>query len=349
MSSSSGPALAAGPVRAGCNIPERPRGERLLLQGEWLGFGPTGLPPVQQTGPARITPARRRAYSAPAMKSHSSFQSARRALIVTSLSLLVGAGTALAQSQGSKDYSSSSSSSNGTSTGSNSYGSSASGNRDTTSTTSTTGAMNNSGAKLGFMDKRFVTKAAEGGQAEVQIAQLAASQASSADVKSFAQKLVSDHTAVNQELMSLASSKGVTLDKDDGQDRAYKRLAKKSGADFDREFVEHMIDDHEKDIKMFEKASTDAKDMEVRNFAAKHLADLRSHLTQAQSLRASVMPTGRDSENSGRADYGTSATPSSSTSSSTAPSSSTPKSTTPNSTTDSSSTSGSSTTKSGTK
>jgi len=105
---------------------------------------------------------------------------------------------------------------------------------------------------------------------------------------------------VNEELTSLASSKGVKLDKDDGKDRAYTRLAKKSGADFDREFVEHMIDDHEKDIKMFEKAANDAKDTDIRSFASKHLADLKSHLQIAQNLRSSVMPTGREDETSGR-------------------------------------------------
>jgi len=167
--------------------------------------------------------------------------------------------------------------------------------------TSGTGSMNSSGGKLGFMDRHFVTKAADDGQAEVQLAQLAASQASNSEVRSFAQKLVDDHTAVNQELMGIASSKGVKLDKDDAQDRTYRRLAKKSGSDFDREFIEHMIDDHEKCIKMFEKASNDAKDTEIRGFASKHLADLKDHLARAQSLRQTVMPTGREDDNSGRA------------------------------------------------
>lgn len=157
-----------------------------------------------------------------------------------------------------------------------------------------------SSAKLSWGDRRFVTKAAEGGQSEVQAAQLAAQRATNPDVKTFAQKLVDTHTKVNSELMGLAQQKNVKLDADDNKDRAYNRLNKKAGSEFDQEFVEHMIDEHEKDIKMFEKAASDAKDAEVRAFASKHVSHLRAHLEQAQNLRQSVMPTGRSEDGSAR-------------------------------------------------
>jgi len=151
------------------------------------------------------------------------------------------------------------------------------------------------------MDRRFVTKAADDGNDEIALAKLAAERATNPEVKSFAQKLVDDHTQVASELSGIASQKNVKIDKDNDKDRTYKRLSKKSGADFDQEFVEHMIDEHEKDIKMFEKAANDAKDPDVKAFASKHVDHLRSHLQQAQSLRQSVMPTGRMDKNSGRA------------------------------------------------
>ncbi len=155
--------------------------------------------------------------------------------------------------------------------------------------------------KLAWGDRRFVHKAAEDGRAEVQLAELAAQRASHAEVKSFAQKLVDQHSKVNSELTDIAGQKNVKLEDDDDKDRAYKRLSKKSGHEFDQEFVEHMIDEHEKCIRMFEKASTDAKDSDVRAFAAKHLDHLRSHLQEAQGLRQAVMPTGRMDDSSGRA------------------------------------------------
>ena len=157
------------------------------------------------------------------------------------------------------------------------------------------------GDKLSWGDRRFVSKAVDDGKAEVQLAELAAQRASHAEVKSFAQKLVDQHTQVNSELTSIAAQKNVKLDDDDDKDRTYQRLSKKSGHEFDQEFVEHMIDEHEKCIRMFEKASTDAKDSDVRAFASKHLEHFRGHLQEAQSLRQSVMPTGRMDDNSGRA------------------------------------------------
>lgn len=277
-----------------------------------------------------------------------SFPHGHRALIASAMIMLVGAATAAAQSGGAAgttssgstqtnpptDTSSSSSttgrtygtgqtdtsgrstspgstygtgSQTGTTTGS-TYGS----DRTTTASGTTTGS-----ARLSWSDRRFVTKAADGGHDEIQLAQLAAQRATNTEVRSFAQKIVDDHTKVNSELMSIASQKNVKVDKDDDKDRAYKRLSKKTGSEFDQEFVEHMIDEHEKDIKQFEKAAKDAKDPDVRSFASKHVADLRSHLQQAESLRQSLMPTGRMDDSSGRSTPGATTTPDTSTSTTT--------------------------------
>jgi putative membrane protein len=244
--------------------------------------------------------------------------------------VLIGAATAFAQTSGAGSTSTTGSgadTSRRTQSGSTSPGStgtydtgktSTSGARsDTTGTTSTsrdtygTGTTTSTATgrdKLSWGDRRFVTKAADGGQAEVQLAELAAQRATNPEVKSFAQKLVDDHTKVNSELMSIASQKNVKVDVDDDKDRAYKRLNKKSGSEFDQEFVEHMIDEHEKDVKMFEKAASDAKDPEIRAFASKHVSHLREHLQQAQSLRQSVMPTGRTDDTSGRSTPGATTT-----------------------------------------
>jgi predicted outer membrane protein len=66
-------------------------------------------------------------------------------------------------------------------------------------------------AEVSSSDRRFVTEAAEAGQAEIAHSQLALQRATNEDVKRFAQRMVDDHTKTNQELMQLASSKGITL------------------------------------------------------------------------------------------------------------------------------------------
>jgi putative membrane protein len=151
-----------------------------------------------------------------------------------------------------------------------------------------------SSGKLGWMERRWVNKVADSGTTELNLAKLATEKASNPEVKSFAQKLVDDHTKVQDELKSLASQKNVELDVEDlGSDRAHKRLSKKSGMEFDQEFVEQMVDMHEADVKLFEKAASDGKDPALKSFAAKHVDHLRQHLQQAESLRSTIVPTGR--------------------------------------------------------
>lgn len=67
-------------------------------------------------------------------------------------------------------------------------------------------------------------------------------------------------------------------------DRHYRTLSKKSGEEFDRSYVDMMVDQHEDDVKLFERAAKDAQDPEVRAFASRHLSSLQAHLEQAQNL-----------------------------------------------------------------
>ena len=60
-------------------------------------------------------------------------------------------------------------------------------------------------------DQHFMKEAAQGGMAEVELGQLAAERASSAEVKEFAQRMVKDHSQANDQLKQIASQKGVTL------------------------------------------------------------------------------------------------------------------------------------------
>ena len=60
-------------------------------------------------------------------------------------------------------------------------------------------------------DKTFMKKAAEGGLLEIQASQIAVQKTQDSQVKSFADKMVTDHTKAGDELNALAQSKGVTL------------------------------------------------------------------------------------------------------------------------------------------
>jgi putative membrane protein len=136
-------------------------------------------------------------------------------------------------------------------------------------------------------DRKFIQNAAESGMFEVQVSQLAASKATDAQVKSFASMLVDHHTAANNELVKIANAKGVELPAAPPRSmrRDIEKLGKKSGAEFDKDFVREVgIKAHEKDIKLFEKASKDVKDAELKAFVDKTLPTLREHLAKAQQL-----------------------------------------------------------------
>lgn len=149
-----------------------------------------------------------------------------------------------------------------------------------------TGTRNTPAKKLDRKDRKFIDDAAEGGMTEVQMGQLAQSKATDPNVKSFAGMLVDQHTAANNELTKIANAKGVELPAapKHSHRRDIEKMGKKSGSEFDRDYVRYEIKDHEKDIKKFEKAARDLKDPDVKAWAGKTLPTLREHLAAAQKL-----------------------------------------------------------------
>lgn len=127
-------------------------------------------------------------------------------------------------------------------------------------------------------DKDFIQTAGTGGKAEVKLAEAAVKQGHSSEVKTFAEKLVKDHTAANTELTTLAKTKNIEIPPcPEKEKEKHEALLKKKGADFDAAFLAEMEKCHQKDIALFEKASKEASDADVKAFAAKTLPVLKSH------------------------------------------------------------------------
>jgi putative membrane protein len=163
----------------------------------------------------------------------------------------------------------------------------------TAATTSSQGAGNSDSAatagqrRVDRADRDFMEKAAHSGFAEVESSRLAMEKATSPEIRAFAEQMVKDHTQTNQELAALAQARGVKLP--DGpsmvQKGKMKLLSTADGADFDRRYAESMgIEAHRDTIELFEKASRNAKDAEIKAFAAGKLPALRHHLEMAQQL-----------------------------------------------------------------
>lgn len=135
-------------------------------------------------------------------------------------------------------------------------------------------------------DKTFMTKAAEGGLAEVQLGQLAQQNGQSQEVKDFGQRMVTDHTKANDQLKQIASQKSVTLPtQPSSHDQAeYNRLQKLQGDAFDKAYSKMMVSDHKKDISEFKHEAMSGSDPDVKGFASQTLPTLEDHLSMAEKM-----------------------------------------------------------------
>jgi putative membrane protein len=141
-------------------------------------------------------------------------------------------------------------------------------------------------ANMTSQDRDFIMEAAMGGLMEVELGRVAADKGMSAEVKQFGQRMVDDHSKANSELMSLASSKGITLPTalDEKHQKEVTKLSAMSGAELDRAYSKMMLSDHTKDVAAFEKQSTRGADADLKAFAAKTLPTLQEHLQMAKAL-----------------------------------------------------------------
>jgi putative membrane protein len=140
--------------------------------------------------------------------------------------------------------------------------------------------------RLSAVDKQFMIQAAQGGLAEVQLAQMAKQKASSPAVLQFAQQMIDDHTPANQELMAIATQKGVALPKTIGpQNQAVKRsLSKLSGKAFEQAYIRAAgVQAHTQQAAVFQKEVQQGRDQDVKAFATKILPTVKDHLRMARA------------------------------------------------------------------
>jgi putative membrane protein len=152
------------------------------------------------------------------------------------------------------------------------------------------------GQNVARVDRRFMEEAAVSGQFALQAAQLARTKSGDPAVKDYADVMVDYRTSANRELMALAQSKGLELS--NAPSRAMRReieeLGKKMGGEFDEEFVRKVgVKEHEKEIKRYQEASKNVKDMQLKTWIDKALPTLEQHLAQAQKLPQSQASSAR--------------------------------------------------------
>jgi putative membrane protein len=155
----------------------------------------------------------------------------------------------------------------------------------TTATTTPTTA-----STVGVADTAFVREARVDNLFETRLGGLALQRASNSAVKQFAQQMVTDHTRMGNEWASLAARSGmrITPALDATQQQTISRLTSLTGADFDRQYMGTMVQDHQLAVSTFQSLGPSAQSADVRQLAANGLPALQQHLTMAQQVANQV-------------------------------------------------------------
>lgn len=152
------------------------------------------------------------------------------------------------------------------------------------------GASEVNPSELSLVDQNFLTTAAASGLLEMTAAKAADDRATRAEIRAYAKTLVDDHAEIHADLRALAARKNLSLPTEigAGQTPTLEALLNARGDDFDRMFLQTLgISEHRSSVALFEKATREASDADVKAFAAKALPTLREHLATAQKLAGS--------------------------------------------------------------
>jgi putative membrane protein len=135
-------------------------------------------------------------------------------------------------------------------------------------------------------DRDFVWKAGDGQMLETALGERAAEQATSADVKQFGRMIAKYSTLAGDRLLEIARNNNleVPTDMDRADWVALLHLSEMKGRDFDREYMNQVIKDHEHNVKLFERLANEADNPDLRNYARQTIPALRDHLRMARDI-----------------------------------------------------------------
>jgi putative membrane protein len=135
-------------------------------------------------------------------------------------------------------------------------------------------------------DKMFVKKAMQGSMAEVQLGQLTLQKSQNEQVKQFAQRMIDDHTKLNDQMKPVAQQLGVDapteVSKKDKQVMA--KLQALSGSAYDQAYIKDMVKDHKQDLSEFQMEASSGQDQTVKDAATQGSKVIAQHLQMAQQM-----------------------------------------------------------------
>jgi len=142
-------------------------------------------------------------------------------------------------------------------------------------------------SELNDEDQRFLENAIQGSYAEIEGSKLALEKTENQEVKHFAQMMIEDHGKMLEEAQELARNKKLTPPTEPSvmQRTEVTGMKALTGGAFDAMYVNRIgVASHEATVEMFEKASREAQDPDVKAMASKTLPKLQEHLKAARAL-----------------------------------------------------------------
>ncbi|HSR19153.1 MAG TPA: DUF4142 domain-containing protein [Ignavibacteriaceae bacterium] len=139
-------------------------------------------------------------------------------------------------------------------------------------------------------DRKFIKKAVIGGMMEVELGKYAQQNAASQSVKDFGKMMETDHSKAIDELKSLAQKNNFTVpDKmDEKHMDKVENLKAQKGGDFDKAYMDMMVEDHEKNIDKFQGALNRVQNSELKDWISKTLPTIKNHLAQAKKINDQI-------------------------------------------------------------
>ncbi|HEY8048392.1 MAG TPA: DUF4142 domain-containing protein [Ramlibacter sp.] len=136
-------------------------------------------------------------------------------------------------------------------------------------------------------DRDFALTAALANMTEIGASQMAPRHTSSPDVLDLAGTINRDHTMALNQLMAIMQARGMPVPGDiaPSQRHLMDKLGTDYGYEYDRDFVRRVgIRQHENDIAAFQQQMPSLSDPALRDWAARTLPHMQTHLQMAQDI-----------------------------------------------------------------
>jgi putative membrane protein len=137
---------------------------------------------------------------------------------------------------------------------------------------------------------QFVTQAIAGGFAEIELGELAAEKGDSPEVRQFGEMMVDYHREATERMLQIVREREIEAPSgsNDAHSLHVTRLGRLRDAEFDRQYIQQVIENHQSSTELFRRASESAINPELRQFATESLPVREDHFERALAIQAEL-------------------------------------------------------------